>query len=150
MVKIKLHDTTAILSVLDKLATKRFNIKKVITLAKVKKEVSELRGTLITQETAIFEKYMKKKEDGNFLVENNNLVLKDTSPKSIQAFNKEMNDLHGSMVELESIHSPIVFDESDVEVLSDITSNDILALEGIIEINVDDQTSEEKEDTQSA
>ena len=138
--KIILHDVIAIESIFSKLTTKHFpDFKKALKIAKVAKELATIKQSFSDQERMILASYMKADENGNFVVEDGHLVPKDTKPETITKLNKELNDLHGSEVELETLSEPLVFD--DERGLEDITPQDILALEGLVEFKFEEDNS---------
>lgn len=140
-IKIILHDVRTIDDTFSKLTTKRFpNFKAVLQISKAASEIKTIRKSFDDQERAILLKYMKTSEDGNFVFNGNNLVPKSTDPKDIAKLNKELNDLHSTSVELENLKEPLMLDYNDG--LLDLTPNDLIALQGLVEIVFDEPTPE--------
>lgn len=135
MKKIKLHDIPAIHNIFaGKLANKHFSdFKLALKIAKVTNELGVVLKSFQDQERKVFDKYMKKGPDGNFIIEGNHLVPKKTDDKFILEMNKEINDLHNTEIELDTLPSPLVI--TDANDLSDITPNDLIALDGLLDFD---------------
>lgn len=137
--KIILHNVPNIELVFSKLVNKHFtDFKKALKIAKITKELATIKQSFLDQQKMIFQKYMKVGEDGNFIVEEDHLVPKSTKPEDVKKLNDELNALHGTEIELESLTSPLVLD--DEQGLEDITASDILTLDGIVEFNFEDDS----------
>ena len=137
MKKIKLHEIKAIHEVLGKIINNHFpDFKTALRLAKVGKEVDTINQSFTEQETAIMRKYMRVDRNGNFVVKDQHLVPIKNDEETIKKLNKELNDLHGSEVELETLSTPLVF--KSMEGLEGITPRDIMIIESIFDFDIEE------------
>lgn len=137
MKKVKLHDIPSIHEALGKLINNHFpDFKTALRIAKVGKEIDTIKQSFTEQETAIMKKYMKMDRNGQFVVEEGHLVPIKNDEESIKKLNKELNDLHGTEVELETLSTPLVF--TSMEGLEGVTPRDIMVLESIFEFNLEE------------
>lgn len=145
MKKIKSSEIKNIHDSLGKLITNHFtDFRVAVKLAKVAKELDTIFQTFTTQETSIMKKYMKVDRNGNFIVKDQRLVPIKDDAESIKKLNKELNDLYATEVELESLSTPLVIDNSNG--LEGITPRDIMILEAIITFNFDEPCEQSQEE----